>query len=187
MAEAYPTPLAGQRLTSSLLRSMQSQVARKTADTARAATSTAVADPHLFFEVEANAVYIWHGWIKYDASTAGDIGIDWTAPSGALGEWRGWGPGVNRIVGATDATPPVIQADTSAATGYMVRIESNDVTSLRTFGGLGAGNLLTMSLDGTLRVASTGGTFSLDWAQRTSDATATTLYTDSWISLQRIA
>lgn len=188
MAEAYPTPLAGQRITASLLRSMQPQAARKTADTPRSATTTATADPHLQFEVEANAVYTWWGWIKYDAPAAGDINIDFSAPSGALGEWTAIGVGIGRVVGATDAATPVVQADTQASTGYMVRVETTDVAAARAFGGLGtAGTPLSVDLKGTLRMGSTAGTFSLDWAQRVSDATATTVYTDSWIIMLRIA
>lgn len=188
MAEAYPTPLAGQRITAGLLRSMQAQTARKTSDTSRSATTTATADPHLQFEVEANAVYAWWGWLKYDAPAAGDINVDFSVPSGALGEWSAIGVGIGRVVGATDAATPVVQADTQASTGYMVRVETTDVAAARAFGGLGtAGTPLSVDLKGTLRMGSTAGTFSLDWAQRVSDATATTVYTDSWITMLRIA
>ncbi|MFI8301575.1 hypothetical protein ACIGCZ_37335 [Streptomyces nigra] len=185
MAEAYPTPLAGQRITASLLRSMQPQVARKTADTQRAATTTAVADPHLTFEVEANAAYIWDGWLKYDGATGGDLIVDFTAPTGALGEWGAHGAGIV-VIGADDS-PLVLQTDTVQSTGYMVRLETNDVAQFRTYGTLGTGNALTLLIAGTLRTASTGGTFSLDWAQGTSSATNTTLFTDSWLKMQRVA
>jgi hypothetical protein len=187
VAEYYPQPAAGQKITASLLRSMLPQTARKTADTQRSATTATVADPHLTFELEANASYTWWGWLKYSTSTLADINIDFTGPSGLLGEWVGVGPGIVRVVGATDASPPVIQADTQESTGYMVRLESTDVTSARAYGGLGTSAVITLDLKGTLRVGATGGTWSLDWAQRTSDATNTTVYTDSWISLLRTA
>lgn len=187
MAEAYPTLLAGQRLTASLLSSMQLQVARKTADTSRSAVTTTTADPHLTFTVAANAVYVWWGWLKYDASAAGDIAFDFSAPSGALGEWTGWGVGITRVVSATDAATPAFSVDTAQTTGYLIRVETNDVTAARTFGGIGTGGTqLTALIHGTLRVGTTGGTFSFDWAQRVSDATASTIYTDSWISMQRV-
>ncbi|MEU8756204.1 hypothetical protein AB0C88_37530 [Streptomyces chartreusis] len=188
MVEFYPEPLAGQTLRASTLRDMLPKTARKTADTPRSATTTATADTHLTFEVEANAVYTWWGWLKYDAPAAGDINIDFTVPSGALGEWTATGVGIGRVVGATDAATPVVQADTQASTGYMVRVETTDVAAARAFGGLGtAGTPLSVDLKGTLRMGSTAGTFSLDWAQRVSDATATTVYTDSWITMLRIA
>lgn len=184
MAEAYPTPLAGQKLTASLLRLMQPQLARKTADTPRSSTTTLTADPHLTFTVAANAVYSWWGWIKYDAPTGGDIIISFEAPSGSQGEWGGHGPG--SLVISSNSTP-TLQTDSITTQGYMLRVESNDVTQLRTFGGLGAGTPLTIPINGILRVGSTGGTWALDWAQSVSNATATTLYTDSYIMLQRIA
>lgn len=185
MAEAYPTPLAGEPITASLLRSMLPMTARKTADTSRAATTTVTADPHLQFEVEANAVYTWHGWIKYDGPAAADFNIDFTAPSGALGEWTGWGAGVAFIT-SVNTTPALIQ-DTSSTRGYLIRTESNDVSQSRSFGTLAAGTPLTADLKGTLRVGSTAGTFSMDWAQLASDAGSTTLYTDSWLEMRRVA
>jgi hypothetical protein len=186
MAEAYPTFLAGQRITAALLRSGQEQVARKTSDLSRAATTTTTADPHLQFEVVANAVYKWHGWIKYDGPTAADLNIDFTAPALALGEWTAIGAGHSPVIGASSV--PALITDTQDARGYLMRIEANDVTSARSYGCLGTGGIpLTLDLKGTLRVGATGGTFSLDWAQLVSNATACTLYTDSWLSMLRVA
>lgn len=184
MAESYPTPLAGQKLTAGLLRSMLPQVIRKTADTSRSATTTNTADPHLQFAAEANAVYAWHGWIKYDGATAGDLVITFNAPTGSLGEWAGHGVGI-LVIGSTST--PTLETDTVRSNGYMIRTETNDVTQFRTYGCLGVGTPLALYINGMLRVGSTAGTWSLDWSQGTSNATATTLYTDSWISLQRIA
>jgi hypothetical protein len=186
MAEAYPTYLAGQRITAALVRAGQPQVARKTSDTARAATTTATADPHLQFEVVANGVYTWNGWIKYDGPTAADLNVDFTAPSGSLGEWTAIGAGHSPVVGASAA--PALITDTQDARGYLMRVEANDVTSARSYGTLGTGGIpLTLQMYGTLRVGSTGGTWSLDWAQLVSNATAVTLYTDSWLSMLRVA
>lgn len=184
MAEAYPTPLAGQRLTASLLRSMQPQTLRKTADTSITASTSPTADPHLTFDVTASAVYVWWGWLKYDGATAGDLLVSFTAPSGALGEWAGHGTGIT-VIGSSST--PTLETDTVRTNGYMQRTESNDVTQSRSFGALGVGNALTVDIKGTLRVGSTAGTWALAWAQNASSATATTLYTDSYIALQRIA
>jgi hypothetical protein len=184
MAEAYPTPLAGQRITASLLRSMQPQTLRKTADTSITASTTPTADPHLTFSAEANAVYTWWGWLKYDGATAGDLLVSFTAPSGSLGEWAGHGTGIT-VIGSSST--PTLETDTVRTNGYMLRTESNDVTQSRSFGALGVGSALSVFIKGTLRVGSTAGTWALSWAQNASNATATTLYTDSYIMLQRIA
>lgn len=186
MAEAYPTYLAGQQITASLLRSGQEQVARKTSDTPRTAVTTTSADPHLQFEVAANAAYRWYGWLKYDGPTAADLSLDFSAPSGALGEWMAIGAGHSPVIGASVA--PALITDTQDARGYLMRVESNDVTSARSYGCLGTGGTpLTLALNGTLRTSSSAGTFSLDWAQFVSNAVAVTLYTDSWLSLLRVA
>lgn len=186
MAEAYPSLAGGQRITAALLRSMLPLTARKTADTSRAATTTATADPHLQFEVEANAVYTMSGWLKYDGPAAADLNLDWSAPSGSLGEWYGWGAGHSPVI--TFSAAGAAQLDTQGGRGYPVRVETNDVTAARSFGTLGTGiTPLTMILGGCLRVGSTAGTYSLDWAQLVSDASPVTLYTDSWLELRRTA
>ena len=171
-AEAYPVPAAGQRLRASLLRSMQPQTVRKTADTSRSATTTYEADPHLVFAAEANAVYTVVGWVKYFASTTPDIKIRFTVPTDCLGEWGWLMPG-----SATAGT---------GTTGYSIRTETNDVGAGRT--GYGTSDSQHMTpVGGLFRMSSTAGNISLEWAQNTSDATATVLYTDSWLTFQRIA
>lgn len=186
MAESYPTFLAGQRVTASLLSSAQAQVARKTSDTSRSATTTTTADPHLQFEIAANGVYIMDGWIKYDGPTAADLNVDFSAPSGCLGEWTAIGAGHSPVIGSSNA--PALITDTQDARGYLMRVETNDITSARSYGTLGTGIIpLTLHIKGTVRNSTTAGTYSLDWAQLVSNATACTLYTDSWLRLQRVA
>ncbi len=185
MSEFYPIPLAGQRITASLLRSMLPVIARKTADTTRSATTTTTADPHLQFEVVANAVYIMDGWIKYDSATAADFSLDFSAPSGATGEWVGIGTGHSPVISYSGV--PALITDTVSSRGYLIRTSSNDVTAALSYGGLGVGNSLTVLINATLRTDVTAGTWSLDWAQSVSDATNTTVFTDSWLRMQRTA
>lgn len=185
MPESYPTLVAGQRLTASLMRSMLPQIMRKSSDTQRSATTTATADPHLQINVEANAVYIWNGWLKYSGPPAADLLLDFSVPSGSLGEWTGSGGGTSAVTGASAA--PALVVDTATSRGYMVRLESSDVAQSRAFGTISTTDVLSIQMYGTLRVGSTAGTWSLDWAQNTSDATATTVYTDSWINMIRVA
>jgi hypothetical protein len=160
-------------------------VAIKASDTARSSTTTTAADPELQFSVLANAVYVMDGWLKVSGDATGDINLDWSPPTGSTGEWMGHGPG-NNVISATGG-PGVLAADTAETRGYMVRLESNDIAAARSFGLITSTDLLTIVLNGTLRVGSSDGTYSLDWAQVSSVATATTIYADSWIRLQRIA
>lgn len=148
--------------------------ARKTADTARTSTTTPTADPHLTVSVAANAVYQVDGWLLYSAPAAADMQARWAIPTGATGAWTGWGIGLGTTAQTTD--------------GYLIRTEGRtDLTQAHTFAGIGSPNLVTGQLRGTLVTAATAGTFAVEWAQGTSDSIATTLYTQSWIRLVRIA
>ena len=184
MAEAFPIPLAGQRLTAALLRSMQVQCLRKTSDTSRAATTTQTADPHIQMDVVAGGVYTLWGYLKYDALAAADFVMGFSYPTGTLGEWVGVGGGTT-VTSATNAGGT--QQDAVSTWGYNVRLESTDVVNTRTYGGLGTGTQLTIAVNATFRIGSTAGTLALTWAQSSSNATATTLYTDSWINVLRVA
>lgn len=172
MPEAYPQPLAGQKITASLLRSMLPQTVRKTADTSRSATTTFADDDHLTFAAEASAVYTMVGWIKYFASNTPDIKIQFSVPSGCLGEWAWIMPGATTLATTT--------------TGYSIRTETNDVSGSRTGYGTSDSTMFT-PISGLFRMSSTAGNIVLQWAQNTSDATATVMYTDSWLQFQRIA
>lgn len=184
MPEAYPTPLAGQRLTGLLLRSMQVQCLRKTADTPRTASTTQTADPHLQMDVAANAVYTFWGWLNVSAATAGDIVIGWSVPTGSLGTWIGYGGGTT-VTSATNAGGT--QQDIQSTWGYGVRLETTDIASTRTYGALASTVNLAVHLEGTLRTSAAAGTFAMTWAQSSSQATATTVYTDSYLMVQRTA
>ncbi len=173
MAEYYPRWEAGQDITADLLNAGLPRVIRKTADTVKNNTTTVAADPELQISLEANAVYVWDGWIKYDARPTSDLQIDFSAPSGALGEWAGMGAG-SATAGST-------------ANGYSIRTETNDITQFRTFYGTTASNPMAIFLYGTIRMGSTSGTFSLDWGPANAVAEDTTVYTDSWLKFQRIA
>lgn len=172
MAEYYPPLLAGQRATGSLLRSMLPQTVRKTADESRSATTTFADDTHLVFAAEADAVYTMWGAIKYFASTIPDIKVQFSVPSGCLGEWSWLMPGSGTGAAGT--------------AGYSIRTDSNDVAGSRTGYGTSDSNHFT-PMSGIFRMSSTPGNIALQWAQNTSDATASTLFTDSWLMFQRIA
>lgn len=172
MAESYPTLLAGQRATAALLRSMLPQTVRKTADESRAATTTYTDDTHLVFAAEVNAVYTMYGWIKHFADPTPDIKVQFSVPTGCLGEWGWLMPGSGTLAAGT--------------AGYSIRTESNDVSTGRT--GYGTSDSQHMTpMGGIFRMGSTAGNIALQWAQNTSNATATTLYTDSFLTFTRIA
>jgi hypothetical protein len=152
----------------------QVQYARRTSDLSRNA-SGATDDTQLTFPVVANAVYALVGWVKYSALDGADINVDWSAPAGALGEWTAHGNGFATTAQTTN--------------GYQIRTETTDVTAARAFSGTtataGEFSLLIMA---TLRTGANAGTSALQWAQNVTDAAnPTTVYTDSWLRLERIA
>jgi hypothetical protein len=163
---------------------MQPQTLRKPADTSRPATTTQTADPHLTIDVAASAVYAFSGWLVYDGGTVGDLVVGWSFPTGAQGTWGGHGSGTT-VTSATAGGGT--QQDIASTWGYGVRLETTALNSTRTYGALAVGSPFVVMINGTLRTSSTAGTFAMTWAQSSSSAIATTLYSDSWLAVQRTA
>lgn len=157
------------------------QPKRRTTDATKTSTTTLATDTQITFTVDAGGVYDLDGYLKY--SGPGDFQMGWTFPSGTLGEWSGIGNGTT-VISSNNSN--AIQQDVSTSWGYTVRTEATDIASPRTYGGIGT-SVFTVHVKGTIRVGATAGTFALQWAQGTSNATATTLYTDSRLSLTRSA
>lgn len=172
MAERYPAFRAGQKVTGSLLASMQPITVRKVADTARA-TNTVSADPELQLDVEANGVYVFEGQLYVSGTVAtDDINVGFYGPLGSDGMWG--------VVGPSEDAPDVGPSE--------VRIIGTAINSGRNYG-TGVGGAANPGLHvchGDLTVGSTAGTFSMQWA-RTAGAGTATVYADSWIKLTRIA
>jgi hypothetical protein len=151
------------------------QFVYKTADTSRASNTTTAPDPDLQIAVAANAVYTMEGFliVSGDAGSGqGRINLDWSAPAGATGRWTG-----TLVDGNATGEPTAL------------RQFANDLTAARgssTYGAT-AGNEVGIILRGVLIMAATAGTYSFDWAQITSDTTATKVMAGSWLALRRRA
>lgn len=175
MAESYPSFRAGQKVSGELLASMKPQTVRKNSDTSRT-SEVASNDSELQFELEANAVYRMRGILYVSANNAesnDDIIIDWTVPSGATGRWGAIGPAVNAT------------SDTGTA-----RIIGSNIDASRQFGtdDGGSSNPTTIHVQ-ALIVTSSAGTYALSWSRGPTAGVAETitLYTDSFLTIQRIA
>lgn len=153
----------------------------RTTDDSRTSTVTATADTQITFpSLVANGVYQLDGYLKY--SGAFDFLMGWTFPTGTLGEWQALGNGAT-VASATAAGGT--QQDVASTMGYTLRSESVDIAATRTFGGIGT-TVFGVQVRALIRVSSTAGTFALRWAQGTSNATSTFLYTDSHLRLERV-
>lgn len=140
----------------------------KAADTSRTSTTTLADDLHLAgMALEANATYSLQGWIEYVGAAigTGDLKMGFTTPAGCTMNWNSGGV-VTTGANSYDATAP------AAATS-------------RTVGSGGAVEMVAR-LGGRI-ITTTAGILTLQWAQGTSSATATTIRAGSWLRLERIA
>ncbi|MFV8127550.1 hypothetical protein [Streptomyces syringium] len=146
--------------------------ARKTVDTARTSTTTSTDDPHLSVPVSASATYTVDGLIIYNTPQAADFKFQFAVPAGATQLWSPW----------------AISDDSDVNAGGTVgRIRTGTSTGGATQLGVLATVNVTCRPVGLIRTGATAGTVVVQWAQGASSASATTVVTDSWIKLQRVA
>ncbi len=161
---AVPTWVIGQVLPASDLNTwLKSRILQKASDTSRANNATPSADPDLVMALEANATFAVEMCLIYDANSTANFQLEVTGPAGAtglvgmLGTGNGGGFGnTNRVLGSA-----VI------------------------FGGGGAGFPIPLIVQGVVAISSTAGSYSLLWAQGTSNATATILKAGSYMKVTR--
>lgn len=164
----YPSWNSGQTITAAELTSMEALYAYKSSDQSVTSSTTLVSDNALFLPVAANATYDFFCYLNYTGGTQGasDIKVQWTVPAGATLRFQpvGIGTGGGMGFGNTDS------AASSVALGTQ-----------------GSGTLCGATMLGTLIMSSTAGTLQLEWAQNSSNATATTVKAQSLLRLARLA
>lgn len=144
----------------------------KTADTARASTTTYTDDAHLVAAVEANATYTWEIQGSYQAPVTPLIKFQAVFPSGTCRcvTWR-YAP--NTTAGADIwQVNPTSGAVSSASPAAIVAGLTGHAT-----------NNWPFRFTGSLHVGVTAGNFALQWAQQVSNASATTLRQGTWLQL----
>lgn len=165
----YPVPLAGQRLTASLLTSMLTLHVNKAIDETVNNSATLQDDNELFLPVAASATYLLTMFLHYQTGDTPDIKFSWSVPSATTMRWSPHGIG---------------NAVTSAIGDMWVGICTE--SSVITLGG-GGGSAMTAQVMGTVRVSTTAGNLQFRWAQNTATVSDTKVLADSWIELKRIA
>jgi hypothetical protein len=147
----------------------------KTATTARTSTVTRTADPHLTLAVRANVAYTLSGLliVQSAANSAGDLNIDFAFPANAVVHWGAIGPN-NTITGGS-----FIGGEFQAQSNQTV-----SPTGATPYGATTVPN--TILISGYVSIGATAGSFTLEWAQQTSNASSTSLLTGSWMRLDRI-
>lgn len=141
----------------------------KGSNTARNANTVLAADPDMVFTTKAGEVYRFQYLLAWDGSTTADIKFNMSVPANNSYQ-----------IGATclDITTITNVRNTATSSG------GADVTC----GGAGIGTFLYTVLDGFVSASASAapGTVSLTWAQNTSDATNTTMYSGSLVTFTRI-
>jgi len=143
--------------------------ASKPSDTSRASTTTQTADPDLTIALAANASYIINGYLGYAnaSASAGDLKYSFTAPASNTTLWSSI-----RIDIASGTT--TIAGPNAAGTANNMTAQTSS-TSDR-----------SVHIFGTVITAGSTGNLTLNWAQNTSNATATIIRANSYLMVQRI-
>jgi hypothetical protein len=171
----YPETKAGQRATSTLLSEMIPTIVVKASTTERASTTTLTLDPELQFSAVANGVYLVEFNLLPGATLAADFTTEWSVPSGASGFKTVIGPGSSASDGDAD--------------NINMRCGTHQFGTDVTYSGVrnDNGNAVVVYEAGIVTIGSTAGTVGIAWAQEASQATATKLWTGSYMIVQRLA
>lgn len=159
---------SGMKLTSARLNALVPTLAQKTSTESVTSSTTLQNDDQLAVSVLANAGYRLTAVIRYDGVTGGDIKIGWTGPSGCAFDYAANALGTAAVVYTDDQQFP------------------GNISSTPTFGAVGVGTTASIHIEGLVEVGATSGTLQFQWAQGTSNATATRVLGDSYIVLQRL-
>jgi len=143
---------------------------RKTANQTVTNSSDYVDDNHLVLPVVANATYLMDGLLLYTGPSAGDMQVQFTGPAGASLAWTTRGAGA-----PCDATLDEIETGAGILGGGKI------------LGCYAAGTTQAATPTGIFRTAATAGNLLVRWSQYVANATVLTLYTDSYLTLRRVA
>lgn len=145
--------------------------ARKTASQSISNSTTIQDDTHLQLSVAASATYRLEGLLIFNGASGANLKMGWSAPTGSTLDWTAAG---QNTTATTSVGSIITNAQTLSSTAYQL-------------GTIGTGTNMVAIVRGLLITSTTAGTFKLQWAQSTANATATTMVTNANISLQRVA
>lgn len=174
---AYPTWLAGQRVTATLLASMQRNVIVATTTQTVTNSATLVSDNELVFPLAASAIYLVEFSLLFNSTSAtGDVKVQWSVPSGSTGLRHVMGP-TNNSATFTDRQDTNVKI---CAHGFT----TNGVSQLEA-GGASTDTLVYER--GVVTTGSTAGNVTVQWAQNAATAAVTlTRDANSFMTAQRV-
>lgn len=142
--------------------------AMKTTDNSVTSNATLASDTQLQVAVVANATYQLEMFLDYSSATAADAQFSLAVPASATWKVAPFG-----MTAATAATSGSLET-APATTGGIV------------LGGNAVGVHVSATPAGWVKTAGTAGNVTVQWAQSVLTASATVLYTGSWIRLTRV-
>ncbi|GAA4849802.1 hypothetical protein GCM10023403_10760 [Pseudonocardia benzenivorans] len=143
-------------------------VAVKTTDKTANASTTLSDDPQLSLPVLASTTYLLSALLIWSTGTGPDAKFGLTVPAGCTWQVAPFG-----IPTSVTATAGSIETAVFTASGIPL-------------GGVAAGTKTAALVTGTVVVGGTAGTVTISWAQNTSNASNTVLYTGSSLQLTRV-
>lgn len=155
------------------------QTIEKTADESVTSSTTFQSDDEITIAGIAIGTYEIESevWVAGTSAGAADIKIRWAWPSGSGGTLTWSGVGLHIDWGNSSGLRDVeINGSLKATTSPTSQAEYGTVT----------GASKPIHIKGRMTVAATG-TLTLEWAQNTSHATATTVKAGSWLTLRKVA
>lgn len=142
---------------------------RKTADENVTNWAALQQDNHLYLTLEPNAVYTLSAFLAFTSHQDADLKLGWNAPAGATVVW----------------TPDALGTTTTGTIGAPKK--SVEGTAAVSIGSAGTDVRLAATPTGLVRTGGNGGELRLLWAQNTTHPSTSTLYTDSYLQLTRVA
>lgn len=152
----------------------QERYVAKTADTSRSSTSTLADDPELTATVVANGVYYVEFLVSAKStSTTPNIKTAWTTPTAT---------GLKFCIGPTNSA-----ADFTTRTNTRGRFSAHNFSTSNDYITNSTNVGIAILEKGIVTVGGSGGTIAFQWAQNTSNATATVVEAGSYMYIRRIA
>lgn len=148
--------------------------AYKAADLDRASTTTFTSDPDLQCTLAANSVYRVEFYLHFAALDAARFKTQWLVPASAGGNRSAVGPDQAQILSVTSS-------------GGQGRYGVHAFSTACTYGTRDSGSSLCFGLEEGVVTTTTGGTLALQWAQATSNATATRLGAGSYMRVKLLS
>lgn len=171
---------AGQKVTATQMQSLARDITtvEKSADESVTSSTTYQDDDEITFPNLSAGTYWLNGSLFYTGSQSGDIHMHWTWPAGG-GGYFSW-----TAVGLHDTWTDSVGGGRDA----QIQAGCHNLSSPTDEAWFGVGTLFSRPVIWTGRlVLAVAGTLTLQWAQYTSNGTATTVQAGSYFTLEKIS